>query len=198
MKRSSVYAALSSTLLFPYVFARYGLNPDSIPMLTRTIDYTFRSICDDYHNPVPTPLFDEQGLAKTIFGITNDLYSFLMGYSVDADHASNNKEPDMIWGHNALREPLREKQRGADLVQSLIDEMIQSTRRSELLESQVVIAKGPVRDIISEQEPIMHRYFSDNFNCPNATANATQKITTAPSPTPSLASRQRTSVTIPV
>ncbi|KAL8922053.1 MAG: hypothetical protein Q9172_003736, partial [Xanthocarpia lactea] len=167
MKRSSVYAALSNSLLFPYVFARYGLNPDSIPLLTRTFDYTFHSICDDYHNPVPTPLFDEQqGLAKTIFGVTNDLYSFLMGYSVDADHASNNKEPDTIRGHNALREPLREKQRGSDLVQSLIDEMIQNTRRSELLESQVVVAKGPVRDIISEREPIMHRYASDNFNCP--------------------------------
>ena len=92
-----------------------------------------------------------------------------MGYSVDADHASNNKEPDVkpdvIWGHNALREPLREKQRGSDLIQSLIDEMIQSTRRSELLESQIVVAKGPVRDIISEQEPTMHRYSSDSFNC---------------------------------
>lgn len=59
MKQSSVVVALSSTLLFSSVLARYGLNPDSIPMLTRTVDYTFHSICDDFHNPVPTPLFDE-------------------------------------------------------------------------------------------------------------------------------------------
>ncbi|KAL8677280.1 MAG: hypothetical protein Q9186_006291 [Xanthomendoza sp. 1 TL-2023] len=163
MKLSSIVAALSSSLLYSSAFARYGLNPDSIPMLTKTVDYTFHSICDDYHNPVPTPLFDEQGLAKTIFGITNDLYSFLMGYSVgdeaDDDDDGNNRK------YGSSQKQLQGKRRESDFVQDLIDEMIHSTRRSELLESQIPKIEGPIGPMLVDQEQTMHRYTSEDFDC---------------------------------
>lgn len=31
--------------------ARRGLSPSSLPLLTRGTDYTFHSICADFHNP---------------------------------------------------------------------------------------------------------------------------------------------------
>ncbi|KAL8749088.1 MAG: hypothetical protein Q9199_007909 [Rusavskia elegans] len=172
MKESSVVLALSSTLLFSSALARYGLDPDSIPLLTRTVDYTFHSICDDFHNPVPTPLFDELGLAKTIFGITNDLYSFLMGYSLGDNNENNNdvdndKQRVVTSDHPSLRARIRENQHGSNLLHDLIDEMMQNTRRSGLLESQTVIAKNPVGDKIMEQEATMHRYSAkEKFDCP--------------------------------
>ena len=55
----SFRAALSSALLFSSALARYGISPDTIPMLTRTVDYTFHTICNDFHNPVPPQMFDE-------------------------------------------------------------------------------------------------------------------------------------------
>ncbi|KAL8645814.1 MAG: hypothetical protein Q9226_007131 [Calogaya cf. arnoldii] len=156
MKHTSLFAALSIPLLFSSVLARHGLDPDSIPMLTRTIDYTFHSICNDYQNPVPIPLFDELGLAKTIFGITNDLYSFMMGYSTPNDDANDDENVGnkrvIVSDHPSLRELLRgTKPHGSALLQSLVDEMMHSTRRSELLESQTSIAEGPVGDMIMEQ-----------------------------------------------
>ncbi|KAL8853667.1 MAG: hypothetical protein Q9221_001478 [Calogaya cf. arnoldii] len=176
MKQSPLLAALSIPLLFSSVLARHGLDPESIPMLTRTIDYTFHSICNDYHNPVPIPLFDEMGLAKTIFGITNDLYSFMMGYSMDSDDHDDDAFDDdqengkdgndrvIVSDHPSLRQRLRgesENQRSA-LLQSLIDETMHSTRRSELLESQTAIAEGPIGDMIMKQERerqrTVHRY----------------------------------------
>ena len=33
------------------VTARRGLNPSSLSLLTRGTDYTFHSICADFHNP---------------------------------------------------------------------------------------------------------------------------------------------------
>ncbi|KAL8664367.1 MAG: hypothetical protein Q9168_007919 [Polycauliona sp. 1 TL-2023] len=205
MKDPSIFTALSSTLLFSSALARYGLNPDDISMLTRTVDYTFHSICNDFHNPVPIAAFDEQvpislsfiqlsvgvidmqshtppqGLAKTIFDITNDLYSFLMGYSVggnqhndfDLNEPNDNENGNqriVLSKHPSLRQRLHnEKQRQPSILQTLIDDMIQSTRRSELLESQTVVSKGPVGEKVMQQETTtMHRYAAKGkkFDCP--------------------------------
>ncbi|KAL8769258.1 MAG: hypothetical protein Q9209_004759 [Squamulea sp. 1 TL-2023] len=90
-----------------------------------------------------------------------------MGYSFrDGDANNNNERTGSSNNYQSVRERLPGKGRGSDLLQNLIDEMIQSTRRSDLLESQTVIAKGPIRDKIMEQEATMHRYSSDNFDCP--------------------------------
>ncbi|KAL8978973.1 MAG: hypothetical protein Q9205_005589, partial [Flavoplaca limonia] len=174
MKQTIIVTALSSSILYSSVFARYGLNPDDIPMLTRTVDYTFHSICDNYHNPVPTPMFNELGLARTIFDLTNDLYSFLMGYSVGSD--DNDKNPVhndnrrvVVSEHPSLKTRLREEdQRGPGLLQDLIDDVMQSNRRSELLESQTVIGKGQIGDKVMEQEEeTMHSYAAKKkFDCP--------------------------------
>lgn len=45
-----------STILQPAT-ARRGLNPGSLPLLTRGTDYTFHSICEDFH--YPDLFFDE-------------------------------------------------------------------------------------------------------------------------------------------
>ncbi|KAL8889688.1 MAG: hypothetical protein Q9192_005981 [Flavoplaca navasiana] len=173
MKQTIFFTALSSSILYSSVFARYGLNPDDIPMLTRTVDYTFHSICDNYHNPVPTPVFNELGLARTIFDLTNDLYSFLMGYSVgsdDNDNTSNHIDNKrvVVAEHPSLKTRLREEdQRGPGLLQDLIDDVMQSNRRSELLESQTVFGKGPISDKVMEQEETMHSYAAKKkFDCP--------------------------------
>ncbi|KAL8864004.1 MAG: hypothetical protein Q9198_010164, partial [Flavoplaca austrocitrina] len=174
MKQTIIFTALSSSLLYSSVIARYGLSPDDIPMLTRTVDYTFHSICDNYHNPVPTPLFNELGLARTVFDLTNDLYSFLMGYSVGSNDNDNNlvhndKRRVRVYEDPSLKTSLREEdQRGPGLLQDLIDDVIQSNRRSELLESQTVIAKGPIGDKLMEhEEETMHSYAAKKkFDCP--------------------------------
>lgn len=59
MKSFFIRTALSGILLSSSALARYGLSPDSIPLLTKTVDYTFHTICDEFHNPAPVPMFDE-------------------------------------------------------------------------------------------------------------------------------------------
>ncbi|KAI4266459.1 MAG: hypothetical protein L6R38_008720, partial [Xanthoria sp. 2 TBL-2021] len=95
-----------------------------------------------------------------------------MGYSIGDEHendndANNDKQRVVISDHPSLRARLRETQHGSNLLHDLIDEMMQNTRRSELLESQTVIAKNPVGDKIMEQETTMHRYSAkEKFDCP--------------------------------
>jgi len=49
---SFLSVALFSFVSFtPMVIARRGLSPSSLSLLTRGTDYTFHSICADFHNP---------------------------------------------------------------------------------------------------------------------------------------------------
>ncbi|KAL9610934.1 MAG: hypothetical protein Q9204_009051, partial [Flavoplaca sp. TL-2023a] len=99
---------------------------------------------------------------------------FLMGYSVgsnDNDNKSvqNDNRRVVVSEHPSLKTRLREEdQRGPGLLQDLIDDVMQSNRRSELLESQTVIGKGPIGDKVMEQEQeTMHSYAAKKkFDCP--------------------------------
>lgn len=152
MKLFSFTTAISSALLFSSALARYGLSPDTIPLLTKTIDYTFHTICDEFHNPVPTPMFDEAKLASIIVALSSDIYTFLMGYSID--------------DQDDTRDMTKYAKRGPDLLETLIDEIIDSNSRSDLLESQMPLVKGPLGSKLQKQErPTTHRYASDEFDC---------------------------------
>ena len=97
-----------------------------------------------------------------------------MGYSVGSD--DNDKNPVhndnrhvVVSKHPSLKTRLREEdQRGPGLLQDLIDDIMQSNRRSELLESQTVIGKGQIGDkVMEEEEETMHSYAAKKkFDCP--------------------------------
>ena len=96
-----------------------------------------------------------------------------MGYSVgndgnDGEAFHSNNEPVMVSEHPSLRRRLREEdQQRPGLLQDLIDDVMQSNRRSELLESQTVIAKGPMGNEVMEREETMHSYAAKKkFDCP--------------------------------
>lgn len=97
-----------------------------------------------------------------------------MGYSVgnddnDNESVHNDNKRVVVSEHPSLKTRLREEyQRGPGLLQDLIDDVMQSNRRSELLESQTVIAKGPIGDRVMEQEEeTMHSYATKKkFDCP--------------------------------
>ncbi|KAL8824803.1 MAG: hypothetical protein Q9170_008034, partial [Blastenia crenularia] len=167
MKSFSISAALSSLLLVSPTLARYGLSPDAVPLLTRTVDYTFHSICDDFHNPVPAPItYEAQELAKTILAFTNDLYTFLMGYSVGSDIESRDKDP---LSNDRERDPARspsDTDSATGLLEDLIDEIINSDRRSNLLESQMPLVKGPLAPELRKEDRTTHSYASEDFDCP--------------------------------
>ena len=53
MRSRLSFVALLYLFSFPssIVYARRGLDPDDIHLITRGTDYTFHSICADYKNP---------------------------------------------------------------------------------------------------------------------------------------------------
>ncbi|KAL9598020.1 MAG: hypothetical protein Q9219_004776 [cf. Caloplaca sp. 3 TL-2023] len=155
MKFASFGIALSSASLVSPVFARIGLSPDAVPLLTRTVDYTFHTICNDFHNPVPSPMFDETDLASVILAFTSDLYTFLMGYSVGAKTGEEERDPSSHFG-----------ERSGKIVEDLVEEIINSDRRSNLLESQVPLVKGPLVPEIRKEVPTAHKYAADQLDCP--------------------------------
>ena len=97
-----------------------------------------------------------------------------MGYSVGSDDddnksAQNDQRRVVVSEHPSVKTQLRdEDQRGPGLLQDLIGDVMQSDRRSELLESQTVIANGPIGDKVMEQEEeTMHSYAAKKkFDCP--------------------------------
>ena len=97
-----------------------------------------------------------------------------MGYSVGSDDddnksVQNDQRRVVVSEHPSVKTQLRdEDQRGPGLLQDLIDDVMQSNRRSELLESQTVIANGPIGDKVMEQEEeTMHSYAAKKkFDCP--------------------------------
>ncbi|KAL8722232.1 MAG: hypothetical protein Q9181_007533 [Wetmoreana brouardii] len=95
-----------------------------------------------------------------IMGITNDLYSFLMGYSVSDDSSDRDKE--MLF-HGRKQASARDVRR--DLLQDLIDENMNSRRRSDLLESQIPFIKGPIGPMLRDQDTTTHRYEANEFDC---------------------------------
>ena len=90
----------------------------------------------------------------------------------DQENGKDGNDRVIVSDHPSLRQRLRgesENQRSA-LLQSLIDETMHSTRRSELLESQTAIAEGPIGDMIMkrerERQRTVHRYEKRRFDCP--------------------------------
>ncbi|KAL8754817.1 MAG: hypothetical protein Q9184_004998 [Pyrenodesmia sp. 2 TL-2023] len=150
MRPSSISAVLCSGLLLSPVLARYGLTPDTVPLLTRTIKYTFLEICEGFQNPTPEPMFNEAALARTITGVSSDLYTFLMGYSVDTSAKD-------ILGHVPSRKQ--------DLLDDLIDEVIHSHGATDLLASRDRFEDGPEKSMLLKQDPTMHRYAEEGFEC---------------------------------
>ncbi|KAL8721239.1 MAG: hypothetical protein Q9225_002051, partial [Loekoesia sp. 1 TL-2023] len=175
MKLFSTCAALSSTLFFSSTLARYGLSPDTIPMLTRTVDYTFHTICDNFHNPVPSPMFDEMELASTILALSNDLYLLLMGYSVGDDVSIRHQKP-LSNDRGNPKEKTHDTKRRTDLLEDLIDEVINSNRRSDLLESQMPLIKGPLGPELRKEDPTTHSYAPKGFNCPQFQRDLMKKV----------------------
>ncbi|KAL9004268.1 MAG: hypothetical protein Q9188_002903 [Gyalolechia gomerana] len=54
-----------------------------------------------------------------------------------------------------------------ELLEDLIDEIIDSNRRSDFLESQMPLVKGPLgHELRKKEEPTTHSYASDEFDCP--------------------------------
>ncbi|KAI4181501.1 MAG: hypothetical protein LQ346_006767, partial [Caloplaca aetnensis] len=151
MKTSSIYAVLGSSFLVSPVFARYGLTPDTIPPLTRTVKYTFLEICEGFQNPTPEPMFNEAELARTIMGVSSDLYTFLMGYGVDAAPKINTR------GHVPSRKN--------DLLDDLIDESIHSHGATDLLASRDRFEDGSKDRMLLKQDPTTHRYAEEGFEC---------------------------------
>ncbi|KAL8740256.1 MAG: hypothetical protein Q9190_007020, partial [Brigantiaea leucoxantha] len=49
----------------------------------------------------------------------------------------------------------------------LTDSMMESTRRSRVLESQVPLRKGPIGDMLRNQDETTHNYNLDEFDCSN-------------------------------
>ena len=66
--------------LAPSAIARRGLSPSSLGLLTRGTDYTFHSICADFHNP--DIYFDEMVFSapstKPLPFLLDTLLSFLL------------------------------------------------------------------------------------------------------------------------
>ncbi|KAL9047710.1 MAG: hypothetical protein Q9206_006537, partial [Seirophora lacunosa] len=144
MKLLSIYAlAGSSTLLLSSVLARRGLSPDDIPLLTRTVKFTFIQICDEVQNPTPQPMFNEARFARTIMGVTRDLYTFLLGYySLDTSiqDRPGRTPPLHQKEHTFSNEPRissgRDTQPPVDnLPDDLVDELIKSHETSDILAS---------------------------------------------------------------
>lgn len=54
-----------------------------------------------------------------------------------------------------------------ELLEDLIDEIIDSNRRSDFLESQMPLIKGPLgHELRKKEEPTIHLYAPDEFDCP--------------------------------
>ena len=49
---------------------------------------------------------------------------------------------------------------------TLIDTLIESTRRSRLLESQTSLMTGPIGKMLRDQEETIHQYRTYEFDCP--------------------------------
>lgn len=110
-----------------------------------------------------------QELTNTILAFSSDLYTFLLGYSVGDDNIADRGQGNTE--SNDREHPLRPipaetKKRGIDLLEDLIDETINSNRRSDMLESQTPIVDGPIGPTLwREEEPTTHRYAEDGFAC---------------------------------
>ncbi|KAL8732260.1 MAG: hypothetical protein Q9166_002832 [cf. Caloplaca sp. 2 TL-2023] len=94
-----------------------------------------------------------------------------MGYGTRNDNARQRKEPpfeESIDTHSRRfgKAQRGEKKRGLNLLQGLIDETMQVTERSRLLESQTSVVEGPVGDMLVDQEATLHRCSSKGFDCP--------------------------------
>ncbi|KAL8644959.1 MAG: hypothetical protein Q9210_006981, partial [Variospora velana] len=170
MKLLSVYAVAGSSLLVSSVLARRGLSPDTIPPLTRTVKYTFIQICDEVQNPTPQPMFNEAGLARTVMGVSRDLYTFLMGYSLStsiedrpgpSERTFFSQEPWSSSGDNT--HPPAD-----DLLDDLVDELLQSQKTADIFASRDRFdSHGPEDAALTEQqrEPTTHNYAGRGFNC---------------------------------
>ncbi|KAL9606533.1 MAG: hypothetical protein Q9179_000319 [Wetmoreana sp. 5 TL-2023] len=110
-----------------------------------------------------------QGLARMILGIQNDLYSFLMGYGVSDDGSDGDRERLFQGRERAsardVRGTLGDTKLGRHLLQDLIDETMNSKRRSDLLESQIPFIKGPIGPMLRDQDTTTHRYEANEFDC---------------------------------
>ncbi|KAL9008417.1 MAG: hypothetical protein Q9173_006452 [Seirophora scorigena] len=187
MKLLSVYAvAGSGTLLFSSVLARRGLSPDDIPLFTRTVKFTFIQICDEVQNPTPQPMFNEakncsrahepqKQFAKTIMGMTRDLYTFLLGYSLDTSIKGRpgRTPPLKQKEHTFSKEPrissAEETQPPVDhLPDDLVDELIKSHETSDILASRdrLFDSNAPEDHTLTQQDPTTHRYTAGRgFDC---------------------------------
>lgn len=86
-----------------------------------------------------------------------------MGFSIDDNiHESKHNDHKRRPGWST---PLDDKHRANDLRNNLIDELINTNRRSDLLESQTPLIEGPVASELHTQEPTVHRYADGEFDC---------------------------------
>lgn len=80
-----------------------------------------------------------------------------MGYSIGEDLFDDQEN---------ARDMSKYAKKGPDLLENLIDEIMESNRRSDLLESQMPLVRGPLgRDLQKQEEPMSYRYASDEFDC---------------------------------
>ncbi|KAL8946012.1 MAG: hypothetical protein Q9222_007537 [Ikaeria aurantiellina] len=87
-----------------------------------------------------------------------------MGYNIGGTPA----DPGSREEHTRARHPhSRPQELGPedDVLEHLIDELTDSTSRSQLLESQTPLVKGPVSDTLGKQDTTTHRYPYDDFDC---------------------------------
>lgn len=87
-----------------------------------------------------------------------------MGYSVGDDISIRHQGP-LSNDRGDPKEKTHDTKRGTDPLEDLIDEVINSNRRSDLLESQTPLIKGPLGPEL-RKEPTTHTYAPEGFNCP--------------------------------
>lgn len=103
-------------------------------------------------------------------GMTSDLFSFMLGYSVGDTIADRHQGPQSTGLEDDPSRDSKSNDRDTkhetDLLQYLINEIMDSRSRADLLESQTPFVKGPVGPILRDQDTTTtHRYQADDFDC---------------------------------
>ena len=88
-----------------------------------------------------------------------------MGYSIGENVESRNREFRPSDRGSSKEKTIQGSKSGDDLLEDLIDEIINSNRQSDLLESQTPLLDTPLGHDLRREDRTRHSYASDEFDC---------------------------------